>query len=54
MPTDTYCDTRIKLSLEKYNENKHINITKYNNVKILKDHSIPYINHNYSRIKQIK
>lgn len=52
--TDTHCEARVKLFLENDEENKNINISKCNNITIIKEHSIPYIYHNYARNIEIK
>ena len=52
--SDTHCEARVKLSLENDEENKNICISKCNNITIIKEHSIPYIYHNYARNIEIK
>lgn len=51
---DTHCQARVKLSLENDAENKNINISKCNNITMIKEHSILFKYHNFARYNEIK
>lgn len=52
--SDTHCAGRISLNLNQDSLYPNNDMTKCKNIKIIKEHSLPYNKHNYGRIKEIK